>query len=134
MRPESGGRAANGIRAEGEPSAACVGAFRRTLQTDQAALHLNVRCLSGLSAVVRCRPAGVAAIREFAQSAAAYCLSNTTTLWTACPFSLVPWNVDVRDLPSFARVVVTVIVTLPSFFIVASTVLASTRFTDTVSA
>ena len=65
---------------------------------------------------------------------AVYCLSETTTLWTACPSASLPLKVEVRVFPSLETVEVTVIVTWPPFFIVDSIVLASIRFTETVSA
>lgn len=63
-----------------------------------------------------------------------YCLSETTTLWIACPSASLPLKVEVRVFPSLETVEVTVIVTWPPFFIVDSIVLASIRFTETVSA
>ena len=63
-----------------------------------------------------------------------YCLSETTTLLTACPSASLPLKVEVRVFPSLESFVVTIIVTWPPFFIVASIVSASIRFTETASA
>src|SRR5215469_3418789 len=63
-----------------------------------------------------------------------HCLSNTTTLWTSLPSAFLPCQVEVRVLPSFDTLLVTVIITLPSFFCCVSIVFASIRFTEMESA
>src|ERR1700730_9609399 len=62
-----------------------------------------------------------------------HCLSYTTTLFTARPCASLPLNVEVRVFPSLETFDITVITTWSPFFMVASIVLASMRFTDTVS-
>src|SRR5262245_1573248 len=75
-------------------------------------------------------PVGVARCQAFQ----GYCLSQTVTLWTACPCAFVPLVVTVIVFPSSETTRVEVATTLSPFLSVRSMVRASMRLRATVSA